>query len=35
MDLFERDMEIYFDLFINDCLSKGEFSEIKEDYFKI
>ena len=35
MEEFERNLEIYFDLFINDCLGKGEFSEIKEDYFKI
>jgi len=35
MEEFERNLEINFDLFIDECLSKQEFSEIKEDYFKI
>jgi hypothetical protein len=35
MEEFERNLELNFDLFIDDCLSKKEFSEIKEDYFRI
>jgi hypothetical protein len=35
MQQFEMNLEIIFDLFMNECHLKNEFSEIKEDYFKI
>jgi len=35
MEEFERNLEINLDLFIDECLAKQEFSEIKEDYFRI
>jgi len=35
MEDFERNLEVNFDLFIDECLKKQEFSEIKDDYFKI
>jgi hypothetical protein len=35
VEKFETKLEIIFDLFIEELSSKGEFSEVKEDYFKI
>ena len=35
MEDFERSLEVIFDLFIDDCFKKQEFTEIKEDYFRI
>jgi hypothetical protein len=35
IEKFESKLEILFDLFIQDLSSRKEFSEFKEDYFKI
>lgn len=35
IDKFEARLEIYFDLYIQELSSKREFSQVKEDYFKV
>lgn len=35
IEKFETNLEIIFDLFIDDCTQKKEFSQYKEDYFNI